>query len=204
MMAKKFLIAGLVAGLVVAQGPAAFAAGSGSGSGSAPKVTTATIITPEGARVAQLAPEARAALGKELLAGKQEINKYNLGICHDAVCFTLFLLGSKITPNELIDLRGQAWLPKLDYEKGTLWDGKSDIPAGKAIGFYRLKAIIEGMNIFHSAISTGGTKIRGVNAHGLTPGWSVEGDLKKALGAPDKDGCFMYDGAKIKVYISNL
>lgn len=160
-----------------------------------------SFITPEGARKAQLSVAERHPVANALLSGSENIVKYNSGVCHDAVAYTLFMLGARISPDDLVNSTGQKWLTKFDYPGGEKWDGYSVIPKGKAIGFYRLidKAW------FHSAITTGnGNEIRSVNGFSLGSAWSVPVDMKWVLGKMNADGTFNYDGAKIEVYISPL
>ncbi|CAM3767844.1 Urea amidohydrolase [Flavobacterium branchiophilum] len=159
-----------------------------------------SVINPLGALEAQKSSVARSDIGYKLLTGGENISRYNSGICHDVVAYTLYMLGSHISPNELVQNKGQEWLDKFNYLGGKKWDGTPFLDRGKAIGFYRL---ID-RKFFHSAISTGnGTEIRSVNGHSLGTTWLVPSNLS-CLGARDDDGTYRYDGTKIEVYISSL
>ncbi|HAO27735.1 MAG TPA: hypothetical protein DCQ68_08780 [Chryseobacterium indologenes] len=158
-------------------------------------------LTPEGATKAQLGPSERATVANALLAGFENISKYNTGVCHDVVAYTLYMRGASISPNDLSELTGQAWLRKFDYMGGEKWDGYSVIPKGKALGFYRL---ID-KTFFHSAITTENIDYaRSVNGGKLGAGWDRPVDFKLELGKKNEDGTFNYDGTKIEVYISSL
>lgn len=160
-----------------------------------------SFITPEGARKAQLDSPQRKPVANALLSGTESISKYNSGVCHDVVAYTLYMFGARISPNELVESTGQRWLTKFNYPAGEKWDGYSIIPKGKAIGFYRLVD----KTWFHSAITTGnGNEIRSVNGFSLGSAWTVPVDLKWVLGKKNADGTFNYDGTKIEVYISSL
>ncbi|MDR6923856.1 MULTISPECIES: hypothetical protein [Chryseobacterium] len=160
------------------------------------------IITPKGAHIGQMDSISKARIGNSLIEGSDDIIHYNKGVCHDAVGYTMYMLGAKITPDELTMYSGQGWLKKFNYPEGEKWDGYSVIPKGKAIGFYRLKD----KTWFHSALSTGnGAEIRSVNGFKLGTTWSVPADMKWVLGKRNtEDGTFNYDGTKIEVYISSL
>ncbi|AZA83708.1 hypothetical protein C1637_14295 [Chryseobacterium lactis] len=160
-----------------------------------------SFITPEGARKAQLDSSDRVPVANALLSGLENIVKYNTGVCHDVVAYTLYMRGASISPNELAESTGQAWLRKFNYLGGEKWDGYSVIPKGKAVGFYRL---ID-KTFFHSAITTGNMDyIRSVNGFKLGSGWNEAVDLSWVLGKMNEDGTFNYDGTKIEVYISSL
>ncbi|MET3036581.1 hypothetical protein ABXT08_10790 [Chryseobacterium sp. NRRL B-14859] len=160
-----------------------------------------SFITPEGARKAQLDVSDRASVANALLAGAENIIKYNTGVCHDVVAYTLYMRGADISATELVESAGQRWLHKFDYFGGEKWDGYSIIPKGKAIGFYRLVD----KTFFHSAITTGNiNEVRSVNGFKLGSGWNERVDLSWVLGNRNSDGTFTYDGTKIEVYISSL
>lgn len=160
-----------------------------------------SFITAEGARKAQLDSAQRKPVANALLSGAENISKYNSGVCHDVVAYTLYMYGARISPDELVQSAGQGWLTKLNYPAGDKWDGYSIIPKGKAIGFYRLVD----KTFFHSAITTGHmNEIRSVNGFSLGSAWSVPVDMKWVLGKRNSDGTFNYDGTKIEVYISPL
>jgi hypothetical protein len=157
-------------------------------------------ITAEGAKKAQLSASDKLGVANALLSGLENISKYNSGVCHDVVAYTLYMLGAEISPNDLTVFYGQNWLSKFNYLGGQKWNGNSFLPKGKAIGFYRP---ID-KTWFHSAITTGnGTEIRSVNGHSLGTSWFAPADLC-FLGKSDSDGTFKYDGTKIEVYISPL
>lgn len=161
-----------------------------------------SFITPEGARKAQLDLSERTTVANALLAGTENISKYNTGVCHDVVAYALYMRGARISPSELAESTGQRWLNKFNYLGGQKWNGYSVIPKGKAIGFYR---VID-KTFFHSAISTGHmNQIRSVNGFKLGSAWNIHADMKYELGKIDPtDGTFMYDGTKVEVYISDL
>ncbi|WP_228437634.1 hypothetical protein [Chryseobacterium sp. 7] len=117
------------------------------------------------------------------------------------VAYALYMRGARISPTQLAESAGQKWLTLFNYPAGEKWDGYAPIPAGKAIGFYRL---ID-KTFFHSAITTGnGNEIRSVNGFSLGSAWNVPVDMKWVLGKRNSDGTFNYDGTKIEVYISSL
>lgn len=158
-----------------------------------------TGLTDFGAHAAQQGPQERKALGRKLLLGQEDVTKYTTGVCYDAAAFVRFLLGSRVTKNNLLNLMGQNWVPILfdDVNKMKAWDGATDIPQGTAIGFWRQRD----SQFFHAAIAIGNFKLRGVNSIFLGPAWSEPIDYKKVLGA-QTDGTFMYDGTPIKAYLS--
>lgn len=160
-----------------------------------------SFLTSEGAHKAQLALSERREIANNLLSGLNNIEKFNTGVCHDVTAYILYMLGAAISPNELVNLYGQRWLDKLNYNRGRKWDGYSVIPKGKAIGFYR--PIDKAW--FHSAITTGnGSEIRSVNGYSLGTAWSVPVDMRWVLGKKNSTGTFNYDGTEIEVYISPL
>lgn len=156
-------------------------------------------LKPEGANVAMLPEVERRKHGLLLLKGA-DIRKYTGGICYDAVAYVRYLLGKGITAKEIASIQGNAWRDKLKFLSGKKWDGSASLPAGAAIGFYRL---ID-HEVFHGAVAIGGTSIRAVNGHLLGAGWTDVVDLKKVLGKPDTDGNFDYDRTKIQVWISKI
>lgn len=160
-------------------------------------------LTDAGAHAGQLGAPERQALGRKLLQGSEEVTKYTTGVCYDAAVFVRYMLGSRISQDTVLTLGGQAWVPILfprPFNAGSEWDGASAITAGTALGFYRLRD----NQFFHAAISTGGTKLRGINSIHLGPGWSEEVDMRTALGAPGADGTFTYDRTPIRVYLSSV
>jgi hypothetical protein len=156
-------------------------------------------LTPEGAHVAMLGPHERKQHGIALIKGEQ-VTKHTTGaVCYDSVAYVRFLMGNGINVKELMAISGPAWRDKFKFLSGKKWDGNASIPAGSAVGFYRLRD----KQVFHAAIATGGTNIRAINGHALGLGWS-QVDLKKVLGKPDAEGSFDYDGTKIQVWISKI
>jgi hypothetical protein len=156
-------------------------------------------LTPLGAQVLTMGEPERKKHGVGLVKGAS-IDKYVSGVCYETAAYVRALLGNHVAPKDVLDINGgPAWEKKLAFAKGKEWDGKSAIPAGAAVGFFR---VID-KKWFHAAISTGGTKIRAVNGHLLGNGWS-EVDLKKVLGTPDEKKEFSYDNTKIKVYVSKV
>ena len=156
-------------------------------------------LTPEGAKAAQLDVPERKKLGLTLLKGG-DIIKYTRGVCYDAAAYMRYLLGTSITPAEIATIHGNAWRDKFKFLSGKKWTGLTSIPAGSAVGFYRLVD----KQVFHAATAIGGTSVRAVNGHLLGAGWSAPADLKKVLGKADKDGNFDYDNTKIQVWISKI
>lgn len=158
------------------------------------------IITPEGAKAAQLGLAERQKIGNDLLDGKKNISVYNRGICFDVVAYTKYMLGADISPQELFQTRTQGWLPKFNFPSGVKWTGGT-IPRGKAVGFFR---VID-KTWFHAAISTGnGTEVRSINSLELGYTWLKPANLKTVMGHPNPDGTFNFDGTKIEIYLSNL
>jgi hypothetical protein len=157
------------------------------------------LLTSFGAKAAMLGSTEKESHASNLIAGSININAYTNGICYDAAAFVRYLLTSKITPADLLNINGQNWKGKFTFTDGKKWDGKSPIPTGTAVGFYRL---ID-KTVFHTAISIGGTSIRAVNGGRLGIGWQSV-DLKAVLKSPNPDGSFDYDNTKINVYLSHL
>lgn len=163
-------------------------------------------LTAKGAHACQLGVLLKRSLADKLIAGQANITEYTTGICYDTVAFVRYLMGAKITPDELVGTSGQHWRFKFKFaELGKQWDGRTAIPKGVAIGFYRVKPESQ-RGVFHAALAIGGTGIRGVNGGLLGAGWLLAPppDLKKVLGARNADGTFHYDGTKIRVYLSNI
>jgi hypothetical protein len=50
-----------------------------------------SFITAEGARKAQLDSAQRKPVANALLSGAENISKYNSGVCHDVVAYTLYV-----------------------------------------------------------------------------------------------------------------
>ena len=120
------------------------------------------------------------------------------GVCYDAVAFLLYLQGDGITTMELEAISGKDWVSKFKFS--SQWDGSSNIPEGKAIGFYR---VIDDKT-FHAAVAIGGTEIRAINGLHLGVSWLVPVNLKDVLTVKNPDGTFNYDGTKIRVYLSSI
>ncbi|GEM55837.1 hypothetical protein B0A58_08795 [Flavobacterium branchiophilum NBRC 15030 = ATCC 35035] len=158
-------------------------------------------ITTIGALEAQKSSTERLNLGNKLLSGGEDISRYNMGVCHDVVAYTIYMLRPSISPSNLVVLKGQEWLTRFNYlEQGKEWNGDPFLERGKAIGFYRLVD----KTFFHSAISTGfGTEIRSVNGLTLGASWLFPSNLS-SLGTRSADGTYRHDGTNIKVYISSL
>jgi hypothetical protein len=163
-------------------------------------------LTAKGAHACQLGVLLKSSLADKLIGGQTNIAEYTTGICYDTVAFIRYLKGARITPDELVATSGQDWRLKFKFaEVGKPWDGRTAIPKGVAIGFYRVKPETQ-RGVFHAAVAIGGTSIRGVNGGLLGAGWLLAPppDLKKVLGARNTDGTFHYDGTTIRVYLSHL
>jgi len=162
------------------------------------------MVTSLGSKTAQNSTEEKLAIGLKLLNGTRDIADFTNGVCYDAVAYTRFLLGANITTTELSQNDSMAWKIKFNFTAGFRWDGSSHIPAGKALGFYRLADA----NIFHTAItaspSTSLTMARSVNGLRLGTSWLQPVSASSVLGRINADGTFNYDGTRIYVYISNL
>jgi hypothetical protein len=156
-------------------------------------------LTELGAQVATMGAKEKKQHAAKLIAGTAKVGLYTNGVCYDAAVYVTYLNTTKIKHGDLTRKSGQAWTSALAFKSGKKWDGKERIPAGKAVGFFR-KA---DSKFFHAAISKGGTNILAVNGGKLGAGWQSV-DLKKVLGAPDKDGAFEYDRTQIEVWISRL
>lgn len=154
-------------------------------------------LTPLGAQVLTMGDKERKTHGDKLVKGG-DINKYVSGVCYEVAAYVRALLSTKVKPNDILNVVGDAWQKKL-FTGGKEWDGKAALPAGTAIGFFRMRD----NKFFHAGIATGGSKIRAVNGHLLGTGWT-EVDLKKVLGAADAEKQFTYDNTKIKVYVGKV
>ncbi|WP_175968651.1 type 6 secretion system effector deamidase TecA [Burkholderia sp. BCC0322] len=157
-------------------------------------------LTPLGAQVAQFGFPERQRHAQALIAGTADINTYvSGGVCYDAAAYVRYLMRADalITPNTLLDTIGQHWRPRFNFENGSEWDGRANIPAGTAVGFSR------GGSVFHAAIAVGGTAIRAVNGGLLGSGWRYAVDLARVL-EPAAAGGFTYDRANIRVHLSRL
>ena len=152
-------------------------------------------ILAKGSHAAMLGAAERTNVAQRLMNGQEDINTYMNGVCYDAVAYVRFLLNAAITPNALIETRGQQWLPAFDFAVGTLWMGHA-IPAGTALGFQRV-----GGTFFHAALAVGGTQIRGINGLLLGAGWLQDCNLVPQL-QPDANGWSAYDGTQIRVWLS--
>lgn len=154
-------------------------------------------LTDKGAHAAQLGHRERHALGEHLMYAGGPIDEYiGRGICYDAVAFVRFLLGARITIDELLDTSGKGWRNKFNFERGRQWDGRSAIPHGTAIGFWR----DYDREVFHAALAIGGTQARAINGFKLGDGW-LSYDLKRQL-TRAANGLFSYDNGLIRVYLS--
>jgi hypothetical protein len=153
-------------------------------------------LTPLGAKAAQLGPAERKQLATKIIGG-EKVDKYTAGVCFEAAAFVRFLATDKIKPDDLIKVNGDQWLQRLGFVGCPVWDGKSGLQKGAAIGFFR----VPDKKLFHVGIATGSTTIRAVNGHVLGTGWQ-EVDLRKVLKNLDPaDKTFEYDNTRIKVLI---
>jgi hypothetical protein len=157
-------------------------------------------MTAKGAQAAMLGAVERLRHANALMRGQSNIHEYMNGICYDAAAYVRYLHNAAITPNELVNNFGSAWLMKFRFTDGREWDGSSQLPVGKAIGFYREIDT----KIFHGAIAVDGQSIRAINGLLLGNGWSDTVNLSLALGRRNDDGTFNFDRTQIRVYISNL
>ncbi|MEO7266147.1 MAG: hypothetical protein ABIW38_14615 [Ferruginibacter sp.] len=156
-------------------------------------------LTPLGAQAAMLGESEKKELANLLISGSKNISDYTNGVCYDTVAYVRYLLNPNITPDEIIHTNGQDWNRKFDFLGGQKWNGESHIYSGTAVGFYRLVD----NKVFHAAIGINGSEVRAVNGGPLGAGWQRV-NLKTALGTPNDDGSFNYDGTKIFVYLSRL
>lgn len=162
------------------------------------------LLTPKGAHAAQLGHMEKHTLGRNLMLGMFDINEFlQSGVCYDSVAFVRYLLGARITNDDLLRISGNDWLRKFDFEHGSQWDGRSPIPHGTAIGFANKPEQKVIHIVFHAALAIGGTEARGVNGYRLGPGWRETLDLKKVLSRAPM-GFFNYDNRQIRVYLSRL
>ena len=157
-------------------------------------------LHPSGAHAAQLGHAERRALGIQLMSGTREMRDFvREGNCFDVTAFVRFLLGARISTDDLLELYGQEWAPRFNFPMGRPWDGRAAIPTGTAVGFRRER---DG-RVFHAGVAVGGTTLRSVNAGPLGQGWSDVSDLKKVL-PRHGNGTFTHDRAPIKVFLSTL
>ena len=157
-------------------------------------------VTPQGAKSAMLGNLEKQALANQLLNGNLNVEDYMQGVCYDAVAFVKYLLGGGINHNQLLDIGGQGWLPVFNFMGGNIWVG-GNIPAGTAVGFYRLVD----NQIFHASISVGGTVVRGINGGLLGAGWAnAPRDLSTLAPDPNNNNAFIHDNTSIRVFLSNL
>ncbi|RKG44369.1 MULTISPECIES: hypothetical protein [Acinetobacter] len=90
------------------------------------------------------------------------------GICHDAVALMHFLKKPCLSAFDFHTIRhrtGKQWINYF-YSGFTLWDGVSDLPVNKAIGFTRPPLPNELANhqiICHSAYSVSNNEVRAIN-----------------------------------------
>lgn len=151
----------------------------------------------KGANTAMLDAGRRREAATRLLDGRDDILHHTTGVCYDVVAYVRYLLGASIKPDLLVLTNGQEWQGRFNFTHGSLWMGLP-IVRGTAVGFERKQG-----SVFHAAIAVGETRIRGINGHRLSPGWSEVVDLS-ALLAPDDSGWCEYDGTKIRVWLSAL
>lgn len=162
-------------------------------------------ITPLGSKAAQRRSTTDAT---NLMAanGNTDIADYvHGGNCYDAVAFVKFLLGAVIQPNQLLDINGQGWLPLLNYQHGTPWNGGA-IARGTAVVFCRPnESNINAYQPFHASLAIGGTTVRGLNGHVLGHGWTPAGDSNLAqVLTPGPQGTFRRGQDTYQVWLSPL
>lgn len=159
------------------------------------------LLTPRGALTGQLGRIERSLHGMNLF-NNTNINLYINGVCYDAVAFVRYLLGANISPDNIVDINAQNWLPFFNFQAGQQWLG-GNIPQGRAVGFQRFSD----RNFFHAAISLGGTKVRGINGLFLGAGWNSTGD-KDLTTIPRFNGIFKNPNGNgrdfMNIWISNL
>lgn len=127
----------------------------------------------------------------------------NGAVCHDAAALIHFLKKPHLSAHDLYCLKHyntKEWIHYF-YTFHTEWDGISDIPAGKVIGFFKDTHTWIPMKITHSAIAVGGTKFRGINGKSLGESWSQVSDLKTVLTFTQNG--MEHDGTIVKVLISD-
>jgi hypothetical protein len=156
-------------------------------------------LHPIGAHAAQLGHRERLALSEDLMNGKDIRIYLKNCVCYDTVAFVRFLRGARISQEHLAELEGHEWEPMFNFTMGRPWDGRSPIPRGTAVGFFRLND----RKVFHAAVAVGGARVRSLNGglFGLT--WIEAADLSKVL-PHITNGAFAHEGTRIKVYLSSV
>lgn len=152
-------------------------------------------LTDYGAHALQQGDQERLALFYALVDGT-DITQYTTGVCYDTVGFCMYLHG-RVSLDAVCSTVGQDWINVIGFDSGTIWQGES-IDAGYAVGFKRVGDYSPGY--FHAALAIGGTYVRGVNGHVLSPGWSEAVDIAAVLGQADENGQYWYDGQPIEVH----
>lgn len=155
----------------------------------------------------------------------ENINRYCNGMCYDTVALMRFLRGAGITLPQLVATNAQGWRPIFNFTNGILWSG-GGIQPGVAVGFENVtltcglpepKTIkkmpelqnappIDANNIFHAALSLGGTIVRGVNGYTLGDFWTAAGDcdLSKLPPVGNNVYCDVRGNRYVRVWISYL
>lgn len=158
-------------------------------------------ITPMGAHVAQMGSPERRQIAANLLQGFLIMRDYNTGVCYEVAAYLKYLYDNSITCEDLSLYNGELWLHRFNFLQGRQWDGQTALRAGEIIGF----RYEHNQGFFHAAVGTGNDdEIRGVNGGRFGTGWQTPAHLKGLLGSPNPDGTFNYEGARIRVYLSNL
>lgn len=156
-------------------------------------------LTDIGAKTATAGDPEKKNMADQLIRGDRNIEDFTRGVCFDAAAYVRYLLGAAISPDQLKDLRGPDWVNALNFKNGEEWDGVRSIPAGSAVGFFR----VPDQKIFHAAIATGNANIRAVNGLLLGNGWQ-SANMSSVLKEKNSDGTFNYDGTQIRVYVSKI
>ena len=159
-------------------------------------------LTEMGEQATNLSVDEKRKLANNLMAanGNPSAEKYAAGCCYDAVAFVRYLLGGKITKEQLTKNKAKEWenLFKDDKSK-MLWNGQT-IPRGTAVIFIRQGE----EKPFHAALAIGGGKtVRGVNGGLLGTGWCNAGDRDLSTLVKDGDS-YKHDNKSIKVWLSSL
>jgi hypothetical protein len=159
-------------------------------------------LTKKGEQATSSSEQEKRKLANNLMAanGNPSAEEYAAGCCYDAVVFVRYLLGGKITKEQLTKNKAKEWedMFKADNSKKP-WNGQN-IPPGTAVIFIRQGE----EKPFHAALAIGGGKtVRGVNGGLLGTGWCNAGDRDLSTLAKDGDS-YRHDQKSIKVWLSSL
>ncbi|WP_343313267.1 hypothetical protein AAIB41_10380 [Brucella sp. BE17] len=157
-------------------------------------------LNKKGKEVAKAPAPERIHCADELIRGHYDMNDYVKGMCYDVAAFVRYLYLARIDYKELVSLSAEAWIKIFNFKVGTEWDGINSLSGSKAVGFWRERDD----KVFHAGIAVGGTKIRAINGGALGTVWCQLVDLRTVFVRKSPDGTFMFEGTKIRVYISDL